>query len=126
VYRGVIVTKAIENATTLADALRGTLTPTGRAAVLDAVARSVRAMHERGVHHRDLNSANILLTGAGADVAVHLIDFDRAQIRRELPHRVRRRALRRLDRSLAKLNSEREVISLAERVYLARAYWTLV
>jgi tRNA A-37 threonylcarbamoyl transferase component Bud32 len=123
VYRGVIVTQAIDHATTLDEVLRAPLDADARAAVLDAVARAVRLMHERGVHHRDLNVGNVLVVRERGTLVVHLIDFDRAQIRGLVPARVRRRALRRLDRSLAKLNRGAEVISAAERARVVRTYW---
>ena len=122
-YRGVIVTRAIEDAATLAEVLLRPSVATERDAVLRAVAAAIRTMHERGVHHRDLNVANLLIVRDRGDVRAHLIDFDRAQVRREVPARVRRRALRRLDRSLAKLNRERDVVSKAERALVAAAYW---
>ena len=122
-YRGVIVTRAIENALTLAEVLQRPLPAHERAAVLDAVAAAIRTMHERGVHHRDLNVANVLIARDRGGVIVHLIDFDRAQVRREVPRHVRRRALHRLDRSLAKLNRAGTVVSKAERDAVERAYW---
>ncbi len=122
-YRGVIVTRAIENALTLAEALQRPLPASERDEILRAVAAAIRIMHERGVHHRDLNVANLLIARDRGAVEVHLIDFDRAQVRREVPRRVRRRALQRLDRSLAKLNRDRTVVSKAERAAVARAYW---
>jgi tRNA A-37 threonylcarbamoyl transferase component Bud32 len=78
-------------------------------------------MHDRGVHHRDLNAGNILLRVEGARVDVHLIDFDRAQLRRRVSARVRRRALRRLARSLDKLERGAAPTG-AERAAFHRAY----
>ncbi len=122
-YRGVIATRAIERAATLADVMRRPLAAGERDRVLGAVARAIRTMHDRGVHHRDLNGTNVLVVRGDGEVGVHLIDFDRAQLRRAVPPRLRRRALRRLQRSLAKLNRDRIVVSPDERQRLVRAYW---
>lgn len=72
---------------------------------LVAAIGAVRAMHDRGVVHPDLNLGNVLLRpGAGASPEVFVIDFDRARFSaRPLPFAPRQAAMRRLERSCAKL-----------------------
>lgn len=73
--------------------------------VLRAVAAMVRGMHEAGLEHRDLNLGNLLARERGeAEPEPFVIDLDRARLHRgPLPFRLRQRALRRLERSHAKL-----------------------
>ena len=63
-----------------------------------AVGRTIRAFHEAGVCHADLNCFNILLS----DDRIYLIDFDKGQLK-GVGSGWRERNLRRLHRSLAKL-----------------------
>jgi tRNA A-37 threonylcarbamoyl transferase component Bud32 len=104
-YRGAIVTREIAGAETLGDVVRRDPRGDERAAIVAGVARAVRVMHDRGLHHRDLNVGNILLSRARGTVDVHVIDLDRARLRDRVARRARRRALRRLARSLAKLET---------------------
>jgi hypothetical protein len=66
---------------------------------------AVRAMHDRGVLHPDLNLGNVLLRSrADAPPEAFLIDFDRATFTPgPLLFAARQAALRRLERSCAKL-----------------------
>src|SRR5262249_50103990 len=72
---------------------------------LDAGVGAGRAVHDRGVLHPDLNLGNVLLRPrAGASPEVFLIDFDRATFAAgPLPFVSRQAAVRRLERSCAKL-----------------------
>jgi hypothetical protein len=72
---------------------------------LVATIGAVRAMHDRGVLHPDLNLGNVLVRPCvGASPEVFLIDFDRATFAPgPLPFASRQAALRRLERSCAKL-----------------------
>jgi hypothetical protein len=69
---------------------------------------AIRAMHDRGVSHPDLNLGNVLLRPlAGAARQAFVIDFDRAAfVPGPLPFGSRQAALRRLERSCAKLTGE--------------------
>ncbi len=121
-YRGAIVTREIERAETLAEVVLRRPQAPERAATIDAVARAVSTMHDRGVHHRDLNAANILVQRDGDRIAVHLIDFDRATIRAAVTPRQRRYALRRLERSLAKLDPGGTLVTTEDRATFHRSY----
>jgi len=122
-YRGAIVTREVRDAETLAAVLRRRKLEGERRAVLAAVAQTVRAMHDSGVHHRDLNASNVLVCGEGASITVRLIDFDRARLRRRVGARTRRRALRRLERSLGKLGVAERTVLAEDCAALERAYW---
>jgi hypothetical protein len=71
---------------------------------LARVMSTVRDMHDRGVVHPDLNLGNILVAGAREATAVRVIDFDRARFTEGgVPFGDRQAAIRRLERSCAKL-----------------------
>ena len=95
--RGYLATEEIEGAEDLARrAVRGAVT---RRDVQEAM-RAVRRMHDRGVVHPDLNLGNLLMTAA----EVYVVDLDRVTFREgPVSERRRRRALRRIERSCAKL-----------------------
>jgi hypothetical protein len=71
----------------------------------EAAIGAVRAMHDLGVVHPDLNLGNVLLRPKSASLPdVFLIDFDRATFAPgPLPFGRRQAGLRRLERSCAKL-----------------------
>jgi 3-deoxy-D-manno-octulosonic acid kinase len=101
-YRGVLVTRALEGRRALGDVLREAAGAGERAAWLGCAVRAIRRLHAAGIHHPDLNVANVLL-GGDADEAA-LIDFDRATVRAAPLGRLRvALACRRLSRSIAKL-----------------------
>ena len=96
VYRGDLITEYLADARTLTEVLRhGAIDPEKWEAIGVTLAR----FHAVGVDHADLNAHNIVL---GTGDAVHLIDFDRARLRRH-PGRWAARNLTRLRRSLDKL-----------------------
>jgi 3-deoxy-D-manno-octulosonic acid kinase len=104
VYRGALLTAEVPAAVTLVDALRRAPDDNARRALAASAGRAVAALHGAGVFHADLNLTNVLVGPAGA---VTLVDFDRARLGRgALSGRARRRNLRRLARSLAKLDPE--------------------
>ena len=94
-YRGDLITRRIDNATTFADLLIA-----GRfdGDIARRIGEEIAAFHAAGAYHADLNAHNILVT---AD-RIWIIDFDRGSLR--TPHETWRRAnLERLHRSCAKV-----------------------
>lgn len=75
-----------------------------RRLLVEACARSVRALHDVGINHRDLNLANLLAAPAPQGPVVHVVDFDSARVGKPLSPRRRLRALQRLYRSTVKLH----------------------
>jgi len=100
--RGAMVVEEIEGSEDLA---RRMVRNAATRADLVATIGAVRAMHDRGVLHPDLNLGNVLLRPrADATPEAFLIDFDRATFAPgPLPFAARQAALRRLERSCAKL-----------------------
>ena len=66
------------------------------------IGKTLRAFHNAGVYHADLNAHNILLTDQSE---VYLIDFDKGQIRPQVGS-WQQANMDRLQRSLQKLNSQ--------------------
>lgn len=100
--RAAMAFEEIEDASDLARlARKAAMTRDG----LTAIVGAVRAMHDHGVLHPDLNLGNLLLRQrAGAPIEAFIIDFDRATVAPgPLPFAARQSALRRMERSCAKL-----------------------
>ena len=106
-YRGALVTAEIAGAETLFEALRTAGTPAARRALAASAGAAVATLHAAGISHADLNLTNILVHPGPAGAAAALVDFDRARMSGgPLGPAARRRNLRRLARSLAKLDPE--------------------
>ena len=100
--RGALAFEEIEHSEDLA---RRALRKAATRSDLTATVSAVREMHDRGVCHPDLNLGNVLLrSGPQGTSEAMLIDFDRATFSSgPLPFGPRQAALRRLERSCAKL-----------------------
>jgi 3-deoxy-D-manno-octulosonic acid kinase len=102
-YRSAIVTRELPGVAPILAALAAVPPGESRAAVAAAAGVAVARLHRAGVVHADLNLSNIVV---GDDVAA-IVDLDRARLRtRGLGPRIRERSLRRLRRSLAKLDPD--------------------
>jgi tRNA A-37 threonylcarbamoyl transferase component Bud32 len=83
------------------------------------VAHAITAMHDAGIAHADLNLTNILVQPSPTSPHALLLDFDRAQVLSAPVARSRReRTLRRLRRSLRKLNPDGALYSAADLALL--------
>jgi len=119
-YRGALVTAEVSGATTLHEALARASDPAARRALAAATGRAIAALHAAGVFHADLNLTNILVHPGPAGPGIALLDFDRARLcHGPLRRAARRRNLRRLARSLAKLDPAGSLAGPAER----HAFW---
>jgi len=122
-YRGALVTAEVPAAATLVEALRAAPDVAARRALAAATGRAIASLHAAGVFHADLNLTNLLVHPGEDGPGVVLLDFDRARLRATpLPIRVRRRNLRRLARSLAKLDPTGALAGEAERQAFRLAY----
>jgi 3-deoxy-D-manno-octulosonic acid kinase len=122
-YRGALVTAEIQDATTLIEALHQTRDAAARTALAASAGRVVGALHRAGVSHADLNLNNLLVRAETSGVSVVLLDFDRARlVRGALPFQQRRRNLRRLRRSLTKLDPTGVLAGSAELRAFGAAY----
>ena len=116
VYRGALVTAEVPDAATLVDALGRAADAAARGGLAAAAGRAVAALHAAGVFHADLNLTNLLVHPDPEGVRVTLLDFDRAWLGPPpLGASARRRNLRRLLRSAAKLDPAGAVAGPVER-----------
>ena len=93
-YRADLLTIAIPDARSLAACLADGLAPE----LWWRIGATLRAFHDAGVRHADLNAHNVLIDAAAA---VHLVDFDRGAL--AAPGAWRQRNLERLRCSLIRL-----------------------
>jgi 3-deoxy-D-manno-octulosonic acid kinase len=121
-YRGALVTAEVPGAT-LAEALRQAADGAARCTLAAAAGRAVATLHAAGVFHADLNLTNILVQDLAGGVRVALLDFDRARLRSSpLGRSARRRNLRRLARSLRRLDPSGTLVDVEARRAFAAAY----
>lgn len=122
-YRGWLVTRELEGARNLWDALQGDPSDEEKQSMLRRVGRSLRLMHMSGIDHRDLNLRNILVLRGDPDPEVYVIDFDKARLfPGPAPASRARRNLRRLLRSARKLDPDCVRLRRADRDCLLDAY----
>ena len=122
-YRGTLVTGEAEGCINLWEWLQKQSTGMAREAVIAATARVIAQLHDAGVAHADLNLTNILVRAAQDVPTVLVIDFDRASVfPGPLPAAKRERNLRRLRRSLDKLDPGGLLCSPMDLKTFCRAY----
>jgi len=121
-YRTAIITRQIDGAVDLATYFRESIPREGeRRAVVEAVARLARQMHDAGFLHPDLQAQNLLVRRSGSAVEAFVIDLDRARHCTAISRRARERNLFRLNRSIAKLGLRG--VTAADRLRFVRAYY---
>jgi 3-deoxy-D-manno-octulosonic acid kinase len=109
-YRGWLVTRQVAGAEDLWSALQRRAFVAGeKDELIRCVAHAVREMHRAGIDHADLNLKNILVRWNAQHIQCYVIDFDKAKL---YPHELSReraaKNLRRLLRSVVKLDSSRD------------------
>jgi tRNA A-37 threonylcarbamoyl transferase component Bud32 len=102
-YRGVLVTRELDDRRSLRTALLAATSRGERQAWIEGAVAAIERLHDHGIRHPDLNATN-LLVGNLPDAPVAIIDFDRAVARPASVGRLGRAlAWRRLARSIGKL-----------------------
>jgi len=91
--RSFLVTRALRGMVSLESYADGAaMRPGLRRHLINKVARTARTLHENGINHRDFYLCHFLFDPSfdePADVALHVIDLHRAQVRRRTPRRWR-------------------------------------
>jgi 3-deoxy-D-manno-octulosonic acid kinase len=104
-YRGTLVTREAKGFVNLWEWLAARPPEKERKTMAATVARTIARMHDAGIAHADLNLTNILAQKNAKSPTALVIDFDRARVfSGPVPPSQRQRNLRRLQRSLDKLD----------------------
>ena len=122
-YRGWLVTRELAGAQDLWAWLRQDFAAEVKQILLQEVGRSLYFMHRSGIDHADLNLRNILVRNGESSPEIYFIDFDRARLfPGPVPGFRARQNVRRLSRSLNKLDPERLYVSTPDWNSLLDAY----
>ena len=115
-YRGWLITRELQGSYDLWTALQnGFVREWTVEKVLRPVATSLCFLHRQGVYHSDLNLKNILVRAEPGGVKGYIIDFDKARLfLGNLPKPFAEKNLRRLLRSVWKLDPRREYLTTAD------------
>ena len=97
-----LVTETVPGAVNLQTALASRMDTLERRAALGASGRAVRAMHDAGFLHADLNLANLVLERTAGGSRAHIVDLDRGTFEGSLTASQKRSNLDRLLRSWEK------------------------
>jgi 3-deoxy-D-manno-octulosonic acid kinase len=121
-YRGHLLMREIGDSLPVLDFL-------GRRPDLDVVpllAHGLRDLHDAGLWHPDLNLGNVLVVMRSYGASLAYVDLDRARLHdRPLGIAARRRSLRRLRRSAAKLDPAGRLLGAPALGRLEEMYWRL-
>jgi len=117
-----LVTEAVPGACNLQEALLGDPPVTRMRALLHAAADTVRALHEAGFVHADLNLANLVLEDSAAGLLAHVVDLDRGRFVSPLTDRDRARNLSRLLRSHEKWVAGRSPLRARDAIAFVARY----
>jgi 3-deoxy-D-manno-octulosonic acid kinase len=123
-YRGWLITRELKGSYDLWTAFQnGFVRKWTAEKVLRSVASSLRSLHREGVYHSDLNLKNILVKAEPAGVQAYIIDFDKAVLFvAALPDPLVKKNLRRLFRSVSKLDRQRQYMTAADWDNLVKWY----
>ena len=121
-YRGALVTRYLHDTETLWRVFTRGQDVERRRSLSRRAGRAVRVLQDAGIYHPDLNLSNCIVRDEGGRVQVFVVDLDRAGARSgALPRFQRRRMLRRLERSVRKLDPYGEVLAAADLAALRDA-----
>lgn len=129
-HRGYLVSREIPAGQDLADYLVSLPHPLPRGRLLqkrkaiEKLGTLVRAMHDAGIWHADLNLKNLVLEGGDAEAGRgYVIDFDKSKVYASLPERKRINNLLRLNRSAEKFKAKGLAITRTDVLRFLRAYY---
>jgi 3-deoxy-D-manno-octulosonic acid kinase len=92
-----------------------------RRTLLARAARTIRAMHDRGFYHGDLNLKNILI-----DVqqqTIYIIDWDKSQEQENISPAQRSSNMVRCCRSMVKLSRQGLALTERDQLFFLASYW---
>jgi 3-deoxy-D-manno-octulosonic acid kinase len=122
-YRGLLVSREAEGYVNLWEWLQGEPSGAERERIITAAAHTIARLHRAGIEHADLNLTNLLVSPQTRDPSALVIDFDRARVYpAPLPERQRQQNLRRLQRSLKKLDPNGVLASACDAANFCQAY----
>jgi len=114
-YRGALVTRHVAGTETLWELLKRTTDTERRRRLSRGAGYALRVLCDAGIYHPDLNLNNYIVREEEGDVKIFIVDFDRARVKRTaLGATLRRRTLRRIERSARRLDPERRVVGTGE------------
>ncbi len=117
-----IVTRAIPGAENLYEAARHDAPWRRRRVILSQSAALVRAMHDAGFLHADLNVTNLILGGTATGGRIHVVDLDKGRFVAEVGLRERAANLARLVRSYRKWIQGGSRLTPREEIFFLRCY----
>lgn len=117
-----IVTRAIPGAENLYEATRHDAPWRRRRVILSQSAAVVRAMHDVGFLHADLNVTNLILGGTATGDRIHVVDLDKGRFVGKAGLRERAANLARLVRSYRKWIQGISRLSPREEIFFLRSY----
>ena len=91
-------------------------------ALLALAARAIRAMHDQGFYHGDLNLKNILIDAEHRNT-VYIIDWDKSQEQENISPAQRSSNMVRCCRSMVKLRRQGLALTERDQLYFLRSYW---
>lgn len=90
-------------------------------ALLAHVARAVRAMHDRGFYHGDLNLKNILIDAE--QQTIYIIDWDKSRAQENISAALRSSNMVRCCRSMEKLREQGLALTERDQLFFLESYW---
>jgi tRNA A-37 threonylcarbamoyl transferase component Bud32 len=93
-----------------------------RRTLLAQAARAIRAMHDRGFYHGDLNLKNILIDAEHRNT-VYIIDWDKSQEQENISLALRSSNMVRCCRSMVKLRRQGLALTERDQLFFLASYW---
>lgn len=90
--------------------------------LLSRVARAIRAMHDKGFYHGDLNLKNVLVDIENP-ANIYIIDWDKSWSKTQLPKSARRTNVLRFCRSMEKLRRFGLSLTRSDQLFFLTQYW---